>query len=271
MRKKSFLLLLALLAVSVICNALEISSVPADKPDIFKTTFTKYVDVFGLGVYGAADVPDEKVLHAAGVLAQYLDNDENGTADEANVLSAILSNNGCIVMWNDERSKSERTFWRKFPGGYEPQSLYGVETVIGYPTTTSEFDYALEEVLHLVTQWGYAEAYPAVFGEVEGSTVADFMDIARGGHFTKVPKNYPPEAWFTYDDRTCDYACQITEYIFWALTSILDGQELQCEDISEEWDLCTSALVQSTDGIYYLLTDPQWHFASVLPDGNYQQ
>jgi hypothetical protein len=29
----------------------------------------------------------------------------------------------------------------------------------------------------------------------------------------------------------------------------LGGQELQCEDIAEEWDLCTPALVQSTDGL----------------------
>ena len=37
-------------------------------------TFAKHVEVFGIHIYATAASPNEKLLHAANVLAQYLDN-----------------------------------------------------------------------------------------------------------------------------------------------------------------------------------------------------
>ena len=39
--------------------------------------FAKQVEVFGVHVYATFSTPDKKVLYAANVLAQYLDNDED--------------------------------------------------------------------------------------------------------------------------------------------------------------------------------------------------
>lgn len=33
------------------------------------------------------------------------------------------------------------------------------------------------------------------------------MDKARGGYYESVPKVKPATAWFTNDDRNCDYSC----------------------------------------------------------------
>ena len=71
------------------------------------------------------------------------------------------------------------------------------------------------------TQHGYAEVYPNKFGENKNSEIAKAMDEARGGYFKNVPNSYPSIAWYTYDDKTCNYSCQITEYTYWTLTSIL--------------------------------------------------
>jgi len=99
------------------------------------------------------------------------------------------------------------------------------------------------------------------------------MDIARDGHFEDVPASYPAGAWYTYDDETCDYACMISEYIYWALTSNLGGQNFpgRYEEIGHEWKLNTpEKLRQGDPAIYELLTDPEYHFPTHLPDGNYQ-
>ena len=43
--------------------------------------FHKYVHVFGVTIVAHKSVPDNKVLHAANVVSQYVDNDGDGYAD----------------------------------------------------------------------------------------------------------------------------------------------------------------------------------------------
>ena len=86
------------------------------------------------------------------------------------------------------------------------QNLFGTEC---HPAQTSDpFDATLEEVLHITTT-GYAITYPSAFGTsaTTPSRLTKAMDVARGGHFTKIPKNYPTTAWYRYKDKTCIYKC----------------------------------------------------------------
>ena len=97
------------------------------------------------------------------------------------------------------------------------------------------------------------------------------MDVARGGQFTSIPSNYPTDAWYSYTDATCTYNCQVTEYFYWGMLSILGAQENRLDEIQQEWKLNTKVLVESQDPtIYALLTDPQYKFPTVLPDGTYK-
>ena len=152
------------------------------------------------------------------------------------------------------------------------QGLFGEETLPRW-TRRGRFDATLEEVLHLITHAGYAHVYPEVFGEKPGTQIAKAMDQARGGHFRRVPRSYPAGAWYTYDDRSCDYGCQVTEYTYWGLTSILGAQDYpgRGRDIGEEWRLNTRDKVRQRDPtLYRLLTDPKYRFPSILPDGKYR-
>ena len=232
------------------------------------SSFSRKVEVFGIKIFAVPNVTDDKLLHAANVMAQYLDNDEDGTPDNQAVVDKMIENKAFMVMW-----KSENDLNIDPPNGWEGQDLGNDETHPNFVANgkTGPFDASLEEVLHIITHAGYADVYPSVFGEQIGSDLGNAMDIARGGQFTSIPNSYPAGAWYTYDDTTCDYNCMATEYIYWALTSILGAQENRLDEIGHEWKLNTTAKVQEEDpAIYQLLTDPQYKFPTVLPDGSYR-
>lgn len=63
------------------------------------SSFNRKVDVFGIDIYAVSGVSDEKLLHAANVMAQYLDNDEDGVVDDQLVLGKMLKNKAFLVMW----------------------------------------------------------------------------------------------------------------------------------------------------------------------------
>ena len=227
------------------------------------TATNRKVDVFGISIYAYSDVEDSKLLHAANLMAQYLDNNEDGTVDNMTLVNALTTNNAALFMWKSESQIN-----------LNAQDLGADETIPSWHTNghMGEFDAAIEEIWHVITHSGYANAYPTIFGENAGTLLTNAMDIARGGNFTTIPNPYPESAWYTYDDQTCEYDCMATEYIYWAMTSILGAQENRLNDITQEWDLNTIALVQKTDTIIYsLLTDTQYMFPKVLPDGTYRR
>ncbi|MHC4743109.1 MAG: hypothetical protein ACYS8Z_14430, partial [Planctomycetota bacterium] len=84
--------------------------------------FTKQVDVFGLHIYATNTTGDDKLLHAANILAEYIDNDEDGVPDNPRIMKALLDGRGAIVMKGSERER---------PDGPRPrgQGLYGEETI----------------------------------------------------------------------------------------------------------------------------------------------
>lgn len=256
----------------------------------FETYFPKRVDVFGIPVHATAGAPDDKVLHGAGVLAQYLDSSGDGEPADPFLVETLLKHDGRLFMAVDRDELDEifdrieddhpgtlpRTAWWVSSEGITGQDwiwqdLATEETVLaGDPG--GEFDGALEEVLHLVSHVGLANAYPEAFAEAPGSRLAMAMDKMRGGQLLGVPDQYPESALYTYDDKTCVYQCQATEYIYWALTSLLGGQAGpgRLEEIGQEWRLNNADKLASGDpDVHALLTDPRYSLAKVLPDGVY--
>ncbi len=234
------------------------------------SNFNKKVIVFGIDIYAVSTVENSKLLHAANVMAQYLDNDEDGAIDNQLVLDKIIENNAFLVMWSSENDLNINP-----PSNRIGQDLGNDETNPTYVTSgrTGRFDASLEEVLHIVNNAGHSYAYPDVFGQNRGSELANAMDIARGGQFLTIPSTYPTTAWYTYYDSTCEYAdCQTIEYLYWSLTSMLGAQENRLDEIGEEWKLNTRDLVESTDSaIFRILTDTTYKLPTILPDGTYMR
>jgi hypothetical protein len=262
-------LALALLLAISGCSSESVEAPPAEvTPEAgTEVAFTQMVDVFGVPVYATNTVGEDKLLHAAAVLAQYLDNDEDGVPDNPLILQGLLDANGAIVM---TATQGER---RLVPRDARPrgQGLYDEET---HPNAREEgvFDASLEEILHLVTDYGWGGAYPEVFGRVPGTEITNAMDIARGGQFDGPPAEYPEGAWYTYDDETCDYDCMTSEYIYWTFTSLLGAQDFpgRLDQIGNEWRLNTPELLREGDpAAYAILTRPEYNLPTVAPDGNY--
>lgn len=231
--------------------------------------FNRKVEVFGIPIYAVEKVEDVKLLHAANLMAQYLDNDEDGNIDNQDVLDAMLTNKAYLVMWKKQSDLNRINP----PDEGIGQDLGNDETIPEWHTNgqTGRFDAAIEEVWHIITNAGYARAYPDVFGTTEGTSMSNAMDIARGGVFDGPPSSYPAGSWYTYDDQTCNYDCQGGEYIYWVMSSMLGAQANRESEIANEWDLFTRELVESTDtDAFGLLSDPQYKFPTVLPDGTYK-
>lgn len=245
----------------------------------FRPAFSKAVEVFGVRVVATADVIDRKVLHAAHVLAQYLDNDENGEPDDPLVCQALRQHGAFLAMAANDREfdQIELDFEALSAAGFElGQDLYAEETLPDGPPhvdASGRFDATLEEVWHLVSH-GWAIAYPEVFGFDPGTTLTDAMDVARGGRHFSLPERYPPAAWYHYDDRTCEYVCMAAEYSYWVLTSLLGGQGFpgRAAEISGEWELPTPDLVRGRDrAATALFAGSEFRLPRRLPDGGYRR
>ena len=245
------------------------------KDDIKKNDmmFTKSVEVFGIKILATKNTGDAKIIHAAKILAQYLDNDENGEVDNKSVVDKMTSVGATLVMFKDEDESEKFIYEYEGEDLDHAQALYDDETITTFNknNSNSRFDASLEEVLHLITHEGYSKVYSEL-AEEKGSAIANAMDKARGGYFLSPPSKYPVGAWYSYDDETCTYDCMITEYFYWSLTSVLGAQAYpgRFDEIGHEWKLNTLEKVKSTDtDIYSILSNEKFSFPSILPDNIY--
>lgn len=239
-----------------------------------KIAFPQSTTVFGISIRGTSNATVMGITHAANIMAQYLDNDEDGMPDNQAIVDKLVSKKATLVIGSTEQDIEQvinEHLSESLIADAALQDLY-ISEIHPNGYATGNFDATLEEVLHLITHEGYADVYPEVFGEFKGSSIANAMDIARGGYFETIPTHYPESAWYKYDDETCEYDCMVTEYTYWALTSILGAQksDSRLDEIKHEWLLNTKDKVQTTDpSVFNILTNESYGLATILPDGQY--
>lgn len=238
--------------------------------DVGFEALNRKVMVFDIPIYAVAAVEDAKLLHAANVMAQYLDNDEDGSIDNTTIHNSMKSNKAFLFMWKTEADRDNFNP----PDGFVGQDLGADETIPEWHSNghTGPFDAALEEVWHIVTNGGHERAYPNIFSSQSGSEISKAMDVARGGNFQFPPASYPANAWYTYDDTTCDYNCQVGEYLYWIMSSMLGAQENRLGEINNEWRLNTREKVEITDvKAWAIFTNSTYKIPTKLPDGTYKR
>ena len=201
----------------------------ANCPDGFKSPEN---NLFNLNVCGDKNVSDMKLQHASLVLTNIIDYNKDGLPDNKFVLKELIDVGATFLVISSEK------YAEKYLNASDNEAFTIVfeDEII---TQGIEFDPTLEEALHLITQFGFVSVYPLDFGENKFSKISEYMNIARGGYFKRVPNKYPSSAFYTYYDKTCDYACQITEFTYWVITSLRNQQSgaERKKEIKNEWKL----------------------------------
>ena len=159
--------------------SIEIAEIPSEFSAFRQIGCDRYVNVFGIHIFATPTTSKDKLSHAAGVLAQYLDNDEDGVPDNTPVLSQLVSRNVFIIMPGTQAEMEDLEIDLVEEAGYRyGQDLYGEETKPDFLVNGKinapdggYYDGALEEILHPITHYGYANAYPEVFGTKRGSSL----------------------------------------------------------------------------------------------------
>ena len=251
------------------------------------TDFPNKVVVFGIPMFATSGWSAEKLNHAASIMAELLDQDEDGCADNQDVLDALTkvsastsqsvfatTTNSVFLPTNIDDDNNAAYTTMEFSGYSHGQTLGETETkpeCTGLQFTNECSDNSIEELFHFITDLGYAKTYPEFFGTAfeDNSVLTEAMDIARGGRFEDIPTEYPNSAWYTYNDQTCDYKCQATEYIWWgycAFSGVCSGRsgsssfenEFTFLDKSRfiSGDLKLTKLIEDYATIYKLPTKP---------------
>ena len=273
MMKKLLFLLFTLPIFGIAQNTVCFTIDPNPVNGIAFSGFTKYVDVLGcFFIVAESTIPDAKVLHAAAVAAELLDNNEDGIVDDPLIESQLQNEQAFMPIFSSEGSNAENLLFNNYNGNGASAVLYKNEMD---PSQTGHWgsDATVEEVIHTINHVGHTNVYPSVFSmQPNSSLMSDAMDVARGGQFMTIPNPYPASAWYHYDDWTCDYECMMIEYMYWAIVSymgILDDAQTAA-GIANEWEPYNATLLQSTDILMYdLITDPQYKLPLLAPDGNY--
>jgi len=223
-------------------------------------------------IYAESTITDAKILHAAAVAAELLDNNEDGIIDNPLIEAQLINENAVMPIFSAEGSSAENIFFNNYNGNGVSAVLYKNEID---PTQTGHWgdDASVEEIMHTINHVGHTNVYPNAFSlQANSSLLTAAMDVARGGQFMSVPNNYPTSAWYHYDDWTCDYECMMIEYLYWAIVSYMGilNDSQTAAGIANEWEPYSAALLQSVDVLMYaLITDPAYKLPLLAPDGNY--
>jgi hypothetical protein len=178
------LLPLAVSAQNNVCFTVEANP---NSSDLALSSFTKYVDVFGCSIYAESTVPDEKVLHAAAIWAELIDNDEDGIVDDPALLAELIANQAMMPIFASDGNAAMTTFENNYNGNGVAAVLWQTEM---NPSTPGYWgsDATVEEVMHTINGVGQVNIYPAAFDfSPNSSLLSAAMDVARGGQFLSLP------------------------------------------------------------------------------------
>ena len=249
-------LFVALFAYVYVTNFISGEFKKANAPalDCVANFFDKQARVFdAITICGTSGVPATKLRHAAAVAAKWLDNDEDGVADEPRLIEALKANNPILVMSAAGFSTAAYVKLAPILTNAVGQDLAANETA-----TTDRRDASQEEIHHLIVNAGWQKLLPDVFSDKANSNsllYAEWQKAEAGNHYS-------------YGDPTCDSACKTVEFFYLATAAYLGSSaDLESDEmrIKNQTELRTKL-----PGVVAIMENPDYAYPlTVWPDGTY--
>jgi hypothetical protein len=274
------------------------------------TFFDTFINVYGVTVAAMPNTPVPDIIHAAKVYAQILDSDEDFMPDDPKIYAYNFADpeGNKLIMLVDTKDLDNQ--WNEYHRGryWTEQALRPNHSGVGH-SRDGEKDTAVEELFHFYWN-SLKALYPEDFGEPEfedgrgetwSSTISDATDAARGigREVTLIDCEegeegcedgrkwvYPEGAWYTYGAPSCGYTCMVGEYGWWVWSTWIGYTEILtrgrgvpkeegkpygwCENISNEWNVCTKEDLKRVDPLAYdLFNNRGYKLPNTIPYGEY--
>ena len=274
------------------------------------TFFDTFINIYGVTVAAMPNTPVPDIIHAAKVYAQILDSDEDFMPDDLKIYAYHFADPGGnkLIMLVDTKDLDNE--WNRYQcvNYWTEQALRPNHSGVGH-SRDGETDIAVEELFHFYTQ-SLQAVYPEDFGEPRfedglgatwSSTISNAMDKARGIGREVGPEPceegeercengrkwlYPEGAWYTYNDTSCGWGCQLDEYSWHVWSSWIGyiekmnrghGQPARdakpggrCADMRGEWRPCGKDDLEAMDTIAYdLFNNKGYKLPKTIPYGDY--
>jgi hypothetical protein len=147
--------------------------------------FNRKIVVFDTPIFAFKNVEDSKLIHVANVLAQYLDNDDEGIVDNTTIHTQLKTGKSFIYLWKTTTQRDAVIP----PSGYNVFDIGADSLNIIWHSNghTGIFDGAIESVWTFISKNGHEVSYPATFSSQAHSEISNVMNTARGGVFQSPP------------------------------------------------------------------------------------
>ena len=225
--------------------------------DCKSAIYDKSAKVFdSIVICGTSDVPQDKVDFAAAVAAQWLDNDQDGIADEPRLLAQLQATNPVVMMTPNGLSA-----WPAVRTLIAHRGVAGLQDLGAQETNPEDGarDAAPEEIHHLIVTAGWQQVWPALFGDVS----------AGGSALSEAWSKAEADQVYGYDDPTCNDDCKVVEFVYLASAAYLGSEtDLGTDELllSNRGELAAAlpSIIELFESSDYVYPTTMW------PDGDYQ-
>jgi len=134
------------------------------RKELMKNKFRKVMCPFGILLVATSDYPDELLKYGANIVANLVDNDGDGNADDSNVLNHLAHNGkrkrgtSLVCGKNEQQERKEEKLSAL-------ESTFSCQTWKGSNEGMSTLKGIMfEEAFHMIHDMGWARAYPSELG-----------------------------------------------------------------------------------------------------------